>query len=89
MDDSDGIIYIKKIYCCRPSEYFKIDGENSELNEKFKDLFNNNEIIVLNQGRIYFEKNNFYQFFNSSMKLIRIYKNEYKYGKHKIVNIIC
>ena len=89
MDDSDGIIYIKKKYCCQPSEYFKIDSENCELNEKFKELFNNNEIIVLNQGRIYFEKNNFYQFFNSSMKLIRINKSEYEYAKHKVVNIIC
>jgi hypothetical protein len=88
MNDSDGIIYIKKKYCCRPSEYFKLDSENCELNEKFEELFNNNEIIVLHQG-IYIETNNFYQFFNSSMKLIKIYKSEYEYAKHKVVNIIC
>jgi len=83
------MIYIKKKYCCRPSEYFKIDSENCELNEKIKELLNNNEIIVLNQGRIYFGKNNFCDFFNSSMKLIRINKCEYEYSNNKIVNIIC
>jgi hypothetical protein len=88
MEDSDGIIYIKKKYCCRPSEYFKLDSENCELNEKFEELFNNNENIVLHQG-IYVEKNNFYQFFNSSIKLIRIYKSEYECAKFKVVNIIC
>lgn len=77
-------IVIEREYCCRSSDYFKVEIEEYELKDEFIDMFKNGKEIRLIDGQY-----NNCNFFYCSTKFIPISKSEYEDEKNKVIDTIC
>jgi hypothetical protein len=82
--DTILVLFIERSYCCRSSEYYKVEIEEYEFKDKFIEMFKNGIRIELSEGS--YEN---CQFLHNSTKYITISKNEYNSGINKIIDIIC